>query len=43
MGTAAILALALLLWPSPTGSAEIYQWVDEQGRVHWADDLTRVP
>jgi hypothetical protein len=43
MRTAAILALALLLWPSPGGSGEIYQWVDEQGQVHWTDDLARVP
>jgi clan AA aspartic protease (TIGR02281 family) len=36
------LALLLALAPLAAG-AEIYQWTDEQGRVHFTQDLTQVP
>lgn len=40
-----VFAWALLLvwlW-APTACAEIYTWTDAQGRVHMADDLSKVP
>jgi clan AA aspartic protease (TIGR02281 family) len=36
------LCLALALGPF-AAAAEIYQWTDEQGRVHFTQDLTQVP
>jgi aspartyl protease family protein len=36
------LCLALLLAPL-AAEAEIYQWTDEQGRVHFTQDLSQVP
>jgi clan AA aspartic protease (TIGR02281 family) len=36
-----MLGLALVA-PSPAG-AEIYRWTDEQGRLHFAQDLSQVP
>lgn len=36
------LCLALLLAPL-AAEAEIYQWTDEQGRVHYTQDLSKVP
>jgi len=43
---AAALALAVLLAPlipDRPASAEIYQWKDAQGRLHFAQDLNQVP
>lgn len=31
------LSLLLLLQPLPAGAAEIYKWIDEQGRTHYGD------
>jgi clan AA aspartic protease (TIGR02281 family) len=36
------LCLALALAPFAAG-AEIYQWTDEQGRIHYTQDLSQVP
>lgn len=36
------LYLALLLAPL-AAAAEIYQWTDEQGRIHFTQDLSQVP
>ncbi|HEY8154528.1 MAG TPA: TIGR02281 family clan AA aspartic protease [Myxococcota bacterium] len=36
------LSLALLLAPL-SAAAEIYQWTDEQGRIHFTQDLSQVP
>jgi clan AA aspartic protease (TIGR02281 family) len=36
------LVLALVLAPV-RGLAEIYQWTDEQGRIHFTQDLSQVP
>ncbi len=37
------LAAALLVLCSGPASAEIYQWVDEQGTIHFTDDASSVP
>jgi clan AA aspartic protease (TIGR02281 family) len=37
------LCLALLLGPLAAAAAEIYQWTDEKGRVHYVQDLSQVP
>jgi aspartyl protease family protein len=36
------LAISILLLTTPAG-AEIYRWTDEQGRVHFTQDLGQVP
>ncbi len=33
----------LLLINASLSAAEVYKWVDEQGIVHFSDDITRVP
>ena len=39
-----VRGLALLLASLPlAAAAEIYQWTDEQGRVHYTQDLSQVP
>jgi clan AA aspartic protease (TIGR02281 family) len=38
----AALALAALLGPAPAG-AEIYSWVDGDGKLHFSSDLSKVP
>lgn len=38
-----IVLAALLLFSSAGFSQEIYRWVDEQGTVHFTDDLGQVP
>jgi clan AA aspartic protease (TIGR02281 family) len=37
------LALACMLAPTPDASAEIYRWVDREGRLHFTEQLERVP
>jgi hypothetical protein len=37
----ALLLSALLA--APTEAGELYRWMDERGRAHFTDDLTRVP
>jgi hypothetical protein len=39
----AILILSLLVLPSILCAAEIYKWVDKDGTVNFADDLSKVP
>lgn len=36
-------ALALLVAPAPIARAEVYRWTDDQGRLHFAQDLSQVP
>jgi len=46
LATAAVVLLALgalLLPPAPAAGGEIYRWTDEAGRVHFTEDLSRVP
>ena len=43
MRTALILTATLLLGSTPAAAQELYQWIDEEGQVHWTDDPTRVP
>jgi len=46
LGTAAAALLAfgtVLLSPAPALAGEIYRWTDESGRVHFTEDLSRVP
>jgi hypothetical protein len=38
-----LLIIGLLLSSSLVFGQEIYQWVDEKGTVHFADDITLVP
>lgn len=38
-----VLAAALLVLAAPPCAAEIYQWVDDQGTVHFTDEITSVP
>ena len=38
----ALAALCLLALPRPA-AAEYYTWTDEQGRVHFTEDLNQVP
>ncbi len=38
-----VLILAWLMFSSLTFGQEIYQWIDEKGTTHFADDLTLVP
>lgn len=35
--------LLLLLLAAPAGAGDLYRWVDDEGRTHFTDDLTRVP
>jgi clan AA aspartic protease (TIGR02281 family) len=35
--------LALLLAPTTPAGAEVYRWTDDQGRLHFAQDLSQVP
>lgn len=37
------LAAALLVLSAPPCASEIYQWVDDQGTVHFTDEVTSVP
>jgi clan AA aspartic protease (TIGR02281 family) len=36
------VALCFVLWVGP-GAAEIFKWKDDQGRLHFAQDLSQVP
>jgi uncharacterized membrane protein required for colicin V production len=38
-----IVIAALLLFSSAAFGQEVYRWVDEQGTVHFTDDLGQVP
>ncbi len=38
----ALTALILMVGSTPA-MGELYEWEDEKGRIHWTDDLTRVP
>jgi len=40
---AAAIALGLFVMQPSTAGAEIYRWVDDQGRLHFAQDLNQVP
>jgi len=40
---AAAIALGLFVMHPSTAGAEIYRWVDDQGRLHFAQDLNQVP
>ncbi len=42
-GTRLALAAILLVLSAPPLSAEIYQWADESGTIHFTDDLSSVP
>ncbi|MGH0034760.1 MAG: TIGR02281 family clan AA aspartic protease [Myxococcota bacterium] len=42
-GAAWIAALGLALGAAVAADAEIYRWVDAQGKVHFTQDLTKVP
>lgn len=37
-----LMVLMGIAWAFP-GHAEMYQWVDEKGTVHFADDLSKIP
>src|SRR5512139_1403720 len=37
-----VIVLAAMLYPLGS-NAEIYRWVDEEGVVHFADDINAVP
>lgn len=37
------LLILLLFGPALSGYGEIYKWVDEQGTVHFTDDLSNIP
>jgi clan AA aspartic protease (TIGR02281 family) len=39
----AVCALGLLLGAASPAGAEIYRWTDDQGRLHFAQDLSQVP
>lgn len=43
MRTALLLGFVLLLAVPPWSSAEIYRWTDAEGRVHFTQDLAKVP
>ncbi len=38
-----LLAMLLALWSAGPALAQIYRWTDEQGRLHFAQDLSQVP
>lgn len=38
-----VLAAVLLVLSSRPAAAEIYRWVDEQGTIHFTDELSGVP
>lgn len=38
-----VLAAALLVLSARPSASEIYQWVDDQGTVHFTDELSGVP
>lgn len=42
-GVRACVALVLALWLAAPAAAEIFKWRDEQGRLHFAQDLNQVP
>jgi aspartyl protease family protein len=42
-GGVVLLAVALALFPPPNAAAEIFRWRDEQGRLHFSQDLNQVP
>ncbi len=42
-GTSLALAAILLVLSVPPVSAEIYQWADESGTIHFTDDIASVP
>lgn len=37
--SAAVSAIAALLWAGPAAAAEVYRWVDENGEVHYSATL----
>ncbi len=36
-------AILLVLTPPALHAQALYQWTDDQGRIHWVDDPTRIP
>ena len=38
-----LLPAILLVLTPPAHAQELYQWTDDRGRIHWADDPTRIP
>jgi len=36
-------AMAILLFSAAPSAADIYRWVDEQGTIHFTDELSNVP
>ncbi|GAB4367568.1 MAG: hypothetical protein Kow00128_12200 [Deltaproteobacteria bacterium] len=40
---AVVSVLAAVLWVSGPSSADIYRWVDDEGTIHFTDELSNVP